>query len=61
MKYEEAMQKLETISRELEGGNIPIDEMATKLKEAGELIKFCKGQLLAVEEQLKDACSADDL
>ncbi len=53
MKYEDAIMKLEAISRELEGGNTPIDEMAVKLKEAGELIKFCKSQLLAVEEQLK--------
>lgn len=53
MKYEEAIEKLEAISRQLEGGNIPIDEMAAKLKEAGELIAFCKAQLLKVEEQLK--------
>lgn len=53
MKYEEAIKQLETITHELEVGSLPIDEMASRLKQANELIKFCKAQLLAVEQQLK--------
>lgn len=53
MKYEEAIEKLETISKELENGNVPIEEVAAKLKAARHLVKFCREQLVQVDEQLE--------
>jgi len=54
MKYEEAIEKLETIARELEGGAVPVDEMSAKLQAAEGLIKFCKEKLQSVEEKIED-------
>lgn len=52
--YEEAMQALETLTRKMESGELPIDQMAENLKEAKRLTAFCRKQLLNVEEQIKE-------
>ena len=52
MKYEEAIEKLENIARELESGKVPLDEVSSKLRAAEGLIKFCKEKLQTVEEQI---------
>lgn len=54
MTYEEAMQALETLTRKMESGEMPIDQMAENLKEAKRLAAFCRKQLLNVEEQIKE-------
>ena len=46
--FEESLEKLETIVKELESGNEPLDDAIKKYTEAMELAKFCS-------EKLKDA------
>lgn len=46
--FEESLTKLEEIIRELENGNISLDDSIKKYKDATELVEFC-------EEKLKNA------
>ncbi len=52
MKYAEAMKRLEEIVMKIENGEMNIDNLAENLKEAKELVGFCKAKLLAVEEEV---------
>ena len=52
MKYEEALAQLETIVRKMEGNELDIDEIATQLKTAQRLIKFCRDKLTKTEAEL---------
>lgn len=38
MKYEEAIKTLETIARQLEQNELPIDQIADRLREAQKLV-----------------------
>lgn len=51
-KYEEALAQLETIVRKMEANEYGIDELASQLKTAQQLIKFCKDKLTKTEEEL---------
>lgn len=46
--FEESLEKLESIVKELESGNEPLEDAIKKYTEAMELAKFCS-------EKLKDA------
>ena len=52
MKYEEALAQLESIVRKMESNELNIDEIATQLKSAQRLIKFCKDKLSKTEAEL---------
>jgi exodeoxyribonuclease VII small subunit len=52
MKYEEALTQLETIANKMESNELNIDEIATQLKTAQRLIKFCKDKLTQTEAEL---------
>ena len=45
LKFEEAMSALEQIVRQLESGNVPLDEALDKFKEGMELSQFCNETL----------------
>ena len=45
-KYTEAFEELQQIVREMEDGEITVDELSVKVKRATELIKICKNKLL---------------
>ena len=42
LTYEQAMQKLEALTQQMERGEVGIDEMAKRLQEAQRLMQFCK-------------------
>lgn len=50
LKFEEAMSALEQIVRQLESGNVPLDEALDKFKEGMELSQFCNETLTKAEE-----------
>jgi exodeoxyribonuclease VII small subunit len=52
-KYEEALAQLETIVRKMEANEYDIDELATQLKTAQQLIKLCKDKLTKTEEEIQ--------
>lgn len=49
------MNRIEQIVRQIESGNMNVDDLATNLKEAQQLIKNCKDRLTQVEEDVKKA------
>lgn len=57
MTYEESMNRIEQIVRQIESGDMNVDDLATNLKEAQQLIKNCKDRLTQVEEDVNKAIS----
>lgn len=53
MSYAQAMARLEEIMNSIQGGKMDIDRLADVLKEADEIIKFCKDKLYKVDEEVK--------
>ena len=50
--YSDAMRRLEEIVRKIESGEMDIDSLAENLKEAKQLVAFCKGKLQHVEDEV---------
>ena len=59
MKYEDAIKELETIVSQVENNELDIDQLATRLKEARKLIKFCKDKLYKTDEKIKALLSEE--
>ena len=53
MKYEDAMKRLEELVQQMESGDVSIDSLSQKLKEAKQLIQLCKDKLTKTEEEIK--------
>ena len=58
--YKGAILRLEEIVNKIENGEMDIDSLAENLKEAKELIDFCKAKLLKVEEEVNKIMTDDD-
>jgi exodeoxyribonuclease VII small subunit len=52
MTYTEAVTAIEEILQQIETGEMDIDELAEKVKQASELLKFCKGKLFQTEKEI---------
>lgn len=52
LTYSDAMKRLEEIVRTIESGEMDIDSLAENLKEAKQLVAFCKGKLQHVEDEV---------
>ncbi|WP_317196715.1 exodeoxyribonuclease VII small subunit [Flavobacterium endoglycinae] len=52
LTYESAWNELSAISKEIENETISVDELASKVKRASELIAFCQGRLKAAETEV---------
>lgn len=63
MTYTSAITKLEEIVKEIESGEIDIDTLTERVRQASELIHFCKDRLRstqqAVEKTLLDIEAED--
>lgn len=53
LTYVQAQERLEEIVREIEENTQDLDRLCLLLKEARELIAFCKKRLYKVEESVK--------
>ncbi len=53
LNYTQAMQRLEEIVAKIESGDMDIDSLTDNLKEAKELVNFCKEKLTKVENEVK--------
>ncbi len=51
--YNEAIQKLRAIVTDIETGELDVDVLSEKVKEAGRLIKICKEKLFKADEEVK--------
>jgi exodeoxyribonuclease VII small subunit len=52
LSYDKAFEELQQIVREMEEGEIGVDELSIKVKRASELIKICKTKLSSTEEDV---------
>ena len=50
LSYDKAFEELQQIVRDMEEGEIGVDELSVKVKRASELIKSCKTKLSSTEE-----------
>lgn len=53
MTYAQAMERLEAIMNDVQGGKMDIDSLTDVLKKADEMVKFCKNKLYKVDEEVK--------
>lgn len=53
LNYTQAIQRLEEIVAKIESGEMDIDSLTDNLKEAKELVNFCKEKLTKVENEVK--------
>ncbi len=53
MKFEEAMEKLEKITQELEQGNLSLDAALERFEEGMKLIGFCEKRLEEAEKKIQ--------
>ena len=51
--YEQAMKRLEEIVSRIDSNELDIDSLGVNLKEAQELIKFCRDKLYKADEEIK--------
>jgi len=55
LTYSEAFSKLEGLVEQLEEGNIQLDKLSMKVKQANELIAICELKLRNIETDIKDS------
>ena len=53
-KFEENFSLLDSIAKELQGGNVSVDELVPKMKEAAKSMKICKDILQVTKIQIKE-------
>lgn len=58
--YSESLKKLEALLHQLESGESDIDQLSSKVKEAAELIRFCKEKLRSTENELQQLLDDPD-
>ena len=51
--YNEAVEKLRVIVEDIERGELDVDVLSEKVKEATRLIKVCKEKLFKADEEVK--------
>lgn len=51
--YNKAIEKLRTIVEDIENGELDVDVLSEKVKEATRLIKLCKEKLFKADEEVK--------
>lgn len=59
LTFEENLEKLETIVKDLESGNIPLDDAIKNFNEAMLLAKKCDEKLKAAEEKVNSILNKD--
>ena len=50
--FNEALQELELILKEIESGEMDVDNLTTKVKRASQLLEICNKKLKKTEEEL---------
>jgi exodeoxyribonuclease VII small subunit len=55
LNYNEAYTKLQELVEQLEDGNIPLDKLAAKVKQANELLSVCENKLRQLEADIETA------
>lgn len=59
ISYDQAMKRVQEIVESLEKGDKGMDELTAMVKEASELMKYCKQKLRITEIEINQALSED--
>jgi len=51
--YEQALSELDRLVQQMEGGQLPLDQLLDGYKRGAELLAFCRARLKAVEDQVQ--------
>jgi exodeoxyribonuclease VII small subunit len=51
--YEAALEELEQLVAQLEGGQLPLDQLLERYQRGAALLAFCRERLEAVDKQIK--------
>lgn len=51
--YEAALEELEKLVSQLEGGQLPLDQLLTGYQRGAQLLAYCRDKLAAVDQQIK--------
>ncbi len=51
--YEQALAELDRLVVQMEGGQLPLDQLLDGYRRGAELLNYCRDKLRAVEEQVK--------
>jgi exodeoxyribonuclease VII small subunit len=51
--YEQALTELDRLVQQMEGGQLPLDQLLDGYRRGAELLAYCRGRLQAVEDQVK--------
>jgi len=54
LTYENALARIEEIINKIETAELNVDELAKHVKEASELLKFCKSKLFETEQEIEN-------
>jgi exodeoxyribonuclease VII small subunit len=53
LSYSEAVARIDEILQQIEAGELDVDELAEKVKQAAEYLKLCKGKLFSTEKEVE--------
>ena len=51
--YEQALAELDRLVQQMEGSQLPLDQLLDGYRRGAELLVYCRGRLQAVEDQVK--------
>ncbi len=51
--FEKSLERLETLVNEMEGGNLPLEEMIKHFEEGSKLVTLCTKKLTEVEQKIE--------
>ena len=58
MTYTEAIDRLNEIMQQMESGELDVDALTETLKEARQLLTFCKEKLHTIEQDVQEIMTA---
>lgn len=51
--YEKALSELDALVQQMEGGQMPLDQLLAAYRRGADLLGFCRQRLQSVEDQVK--------
>jgi exodeoxyribonuclease VII small subunit len=58
--YSEAITEIDEILHQIETGELDVDELAAKVKQASELLKLCKSKLFSTSREIEQVLKEID-
>ncbi len=58
--FEEAVGELEQILREMERGEVPLEQSLTRYERGNYLLQYCRAVLAKAEQQIEELSKTDD-